>query len=135
MIAMDVKCRRCGAELEPSAEACSACGSGDRNVTVSHTLVPVLHQRVDLKGGPPNEEGRLTKSRVRYKARVGSDPSQLTASGRADIDRRFDLDGRGHGGVPWYSEKVVDPDTGAVLMDKSHPLGEKGPSGSEKPRE
>jgi hypothetical protein len=91
-----------------------------------------VRERVDVKGGPPNAEGKLTNSAVRNLVRAGSVPSTKTASGWAEIYRRFDRDGVDHNGVPWYEEKVIDPDTGRVLTEKSHPLADKPPSGSEK---
>ena len=130
---MDMRCTDCGAQLE-SAGPCPNCGSNARTINVTLTADVQVHERLDVKGGIPNEDGKLTNSRVRIEARVGSVPSKLTASGRAEIDRRFDRDGRQHDGVPWYEERVVDPETGDVIIDKSHPLADKPPSGSAKPR-
>lgn len=131
---MSARCSDCGTEAETPGGACPNCGSHAWTVSVSDTFLVRLHERIDMKGGLPNVDGKLTKSAVRDLVRAGSVPSKLTASGRADIYRRIDRDGRDHGGVPWYEEKVVDPDTGDVLIDKSHPLDQKPPSGSAKPK-
>ena len=95
------------------------------------TLIPVLRMSLILKGGSTDGDS-ITNSKMRYEVRAGTEASQRTASGLAIKYRRIDKDGQEHGGIPWYEERVLDPDTGEAITDKSHPLREKGPSGSAK---
>jgi predicted nucleic acid-binding Zn-ribbon protein len=121
-----VKCGDCGAILADGPEqvgaSCPACGSSRRAYYVGVGETVEVHERLSAKAKDP---GRTGKQKVRTESVSGDDLHRATGRWNK-LDRSIDREN------DRYRERIVDPQTGAVIRSVDEPLSKHQGHGSAK---
>ena len=121
-----VKCGECGAILADGPEhvgkPCPGCGSSKRAYYVGVSESSEVHERLSAKVKDPGKTG---KRKIRTESVSGDDLHRATGRWNK-LDRYIDHEN------DRYRERIVDPETGAVIQSVDEPLSEHQGHGSAK---
>jgi hypothetical protein len=118
---MSMSCMECGAPIQPEAAAdpCPRCGSRDRSLAASDTVVFALHEQVRLEQWNDVKRGRWRRQLI-----VGEELSERTGEW-VHKERLTDRDNN------HYRERITDA-TGEVIHECEEPLSQHRDHGSAK---